>query len=132
MLRIVRRALLLTLLLAILLATLGACTQNESATDAAPTSRSYTLILTDTTAINGFSTKLASWRKERHPHAVLAVSGYPNETKLSLLQRLPWLLQPGVDTLYYDPALAGPDLLLTLQDTLSILSPITTVKLLDY
>jgi hypothetical protein len=132
MLQIVRKGLLFTLLIPFLLATLGACTRNEAAADAAPTPRSYTLILTDTTAANGFTTLLVDWRKDRHFNAVLAVSGYPDETKLSLLQRLPWLLQPGVDTLYYDPALAGPELLLSLRDTLSILSPVTTVKLLEY
>ena len=35
-------------------------------------------------------------------------SGTPEESPASLGQRLPWLLQPGVDTLYYDTRLAGP------------------------
>lgn len=89
-------------------------------------------MLTDTTAADGTALVLAALRNERPARAVLAVSGYPLESPASLLQRLPWLLQPGVDTLYYDPALAGPELLRTLQDTLSMLSPTTTVRPLKY
>ncbi|MEO0733266.1 MAG: hypothetical protein AAFZ52_10555 [Bacteroidota bacterium] len=36
------------------------------------------------------------------------ISGYPGETASELQARLPWLLQPGVDVLLYDPRLAGP------------------------
>ena len=40
------------------------------------------------------------------------VSGAPGgETAPELLGRLPWLLQPGVDLLLYDPRLAGPGVL---------------------
>jgi len=45
--------------------------------------------------------------KEAEGYRML-ISGTPGETQESLLARLPWLLQPGVDVLLYDPELAGP------------------------
>ena len=35
------------------------------------------------------------------------VSGDSTDTAVGLARRLPWLLQPGVDTFYYDHRLAG-------------------------
>ncbi len=65
----------------------------------------YVLLLADTTR---FPISSQTTYRSRWPAAVkLVVSGYGNESPKAILERLPWLLQPGVDTLYViqsDPA----------------------------
>ena len=45
-----------------------------------------------------------------------------------LLARLPWLLQPGVDTLIIDQSISGQAYPQILADTLEVLSPATLLK----
>lgn len=63
----------------------------------------YVLILTNASAD---STDWIRGLKESET-VKYVVSGYEDETPRSLLQRIPWLLQPGVDTIVYDLNLAG-------------------------
>lgn len=65
----------------------------------------YVLAIVDTA--QGEPAWLAQYRANLPDHTTLAVSGYtPNagtqvqEPCFALLSRVPWLLQPGVDTLY--------------------------------
>ncbi len=48
------------------------------------------------------------------------VSGTAGETESELLSRLPWLLQPGIDLLLYDPRLAGRAVLDSLDKRLDV------------
>lgn len=86
-------------------------------------SKTYTLVLTDTS--HHTSDWLAQRRSWNLSHQTIAVSGYAAETDTSLLQRLPWLLQPGVDTLAYDPDLAGQSAVKLLENYLQENSPTT-------
>lgn len=67
-----------------------------------PFSPTYVLILTDTSM--GTSQWVVDYRKEQLNRAKVVVSGFPGEAAAAVLARLPWLLQPGVDTLLIDTA----------------------------
>lgn len=84
---------------------LAACQANTPPPMEASTPSTYVLVLVDTT--DGEPAWLRQYRADLSPTTTLAVSGYtPNagtqvqEQCLTLLSRVPWLLQPGVDTLY--------------------------------
>ena len=62
-----------------------------------------------------------------HQRAKYVISGEASETGISLLQRLPWLLQPGVDTIIYDPGLAGTTVVDSLRQLLMEQSPHTVL-----
>ena len=78
---------------------LASC-QPDQNVEKANLSSTYVLILADT------STQVPPWlinyRKSSLKNNKIVVSGYPAETHNELLARLPWLLQPGVDTLIID------------------------------
>lgn len=65
----------------------------------------YVLVLTDT------SKTIPPWleelRKEETGGRTLVVSGYPGERVAELMTRIPWLLQPGVDSLIIGPDYEG-------------------------
>lgn len=84
----------------------------------------YVLVLTDTVGTDN----AALARLRARPGTTVAVSGSASEPQGRLLNRLPWLLQPGVDTLFYDPDLAGPDLLDSFINRLALSSPNTIVR----
>lgn len=86
------------------------------------TKQAYTLVLTNAPDADW----LISLRHRED--AKIAVSGYADDSPESVLQRIPWLLQPGVDTLIYDPGLAGEGLIDSLEAVLKQHSP-TTVYL---
>ncbi len=81
-----------------------ACSPEKTSLSPAVSTR--VVLLTDST----------KWRTDRwlrlkkqlsdNGHRVL-ISGEADESARSLSERLPWLLQPGVDTFYYDLRLAG-------------------------
>ncbi len=56
------------------------------------------------------------------------ISGYPAETAAEMVERLPWLLQPGVDVFLYDERLAGPAARDSLENALSRLGHPATVQ----
>ncbi|MEO1255983.1 MAG: hypothetical protein AAFY41_14025, partial [Bacteroidota bacterium] len=58
----------------------------------------YVLLLADTS--RNTPRWVTTYRQSVSPQVTVVVSGDPNETTEQILQRLPWLLQPGVDTLY--------------------------------
>ena len=60
----------------------------------------YVLLLADTS--RNTPRWVTTYRQSVSPQVTVVVSGDPNETTEQLLQRLPWLLQPGVDTIYID------------------------------
>lgn len=110
--------------LVISLATSLACTRDKpAAIDGAIRQHTYTLVLIDTT--NSTPQWLAKLRKDSS--RTVAVSGYAGETSKALLQRLPWLLQPGVDTIVYDQQFLGPEIADSLRQKLVKLSPATVL-----
>ena len=98
---------MITRLLALLLSTLmaPACSPKEPA-PARPVTFRKVILLTDSTAWH--SDRLPTLRRNLTATGDrVLVSGDPDETAVTLAQRLPWLLQPGVDAIYYDLGLAG-------------------------
>lgn len=81
--------------------------------------RIYNLILTQDQHRN--TTNIVALRTS--PDAKYVISGYPDETPESLLERLPWLLQPGVDTIFYDPELAGKVVVDSMRNLLAATAP---------
>lgn len=95
----------------------------ERSTKNAIAPQTYTLVLADES-----QAPLPWLTALRHRNdSKIAVSGYADDTPESVLQRLPWLLQPGVDTLLYDPALAGRELIDSLKQALALSSPTTVL-----
>jgi len=64
------------------------------------------VLLTDTTQWTPHSLASCKDSLKNEGYRVI-VSGYPGESAEELINRLPWLLQPGVDMLLYDKNLAG-------------------------
>ncbi|MEM6770866.1 MAG: hypothetical protein AAF597_09805 [Bacteroidota bacterium] len=58
------------------------------------------------------------------------VSGFAGESTTELTERLPWLLQPGVELFIYDEKLAGPDGADSLRSALERLGQDTPVEIL--
>lgn len=83
----------------------------------------YVLILSAETP------ETAPWIKafRKTSTSTYVLSGYPDETAKGLMKRLPWLLQPGVDTLIYDPALAGWEVADSLKKYLQNYAPATVM-----
>jgi len=81
-----------------LIALLTGCAPN--ATTSKELDPTYVLLLADTSLQT--PEWLTAYRRNSAHHVTVVVSGEPGETTDQLLRRLPWLLQPGVDTLYID------------------------------
>lgn len=88
----------------LVLALAPACSPNEPPPP--PPRPVHVVLLADTTAWP--PGRLARLRATRPPGQRLLVTGFPGETTTELLARLPWLLQPGVDTFLYDTMSLGP------------------------
>ncbi len=80
----------------------------------------YVLVIMDTAQDE--SAWLRTYRANLPPATTVAVSGYTQEPCLAILSRLPWLLQPGVDTLYLG---VGESCAKIICDSLSSWSPST-------
>ncbi|PHI19492.1 hypothetical protein CEQ90_12400 [Lewinellaceae bacterium SD302] len=87
--------------------------------------QTYTLVLTNASD--------ADWliNLRGREDTKIAVSGYADDSPESVLQRIPWLLQPGVDTLIYDPNLAGPEIKDSIINLLNTSSPTTVFRKLS-
>ncbi|MEL7160981.1 MAG: hypothetical protein AAFN92_09490 [Bacteroidota bacterium] len=79
-----------------------ACAPQDSSSEP----RKNLVFLTDTTRWPKTEWRAYRDSLEQTNHRII-ISGYPEETATELRARLPWLLQPGVDVLLYDPRLAG-------------------------
>lgn len=114
---------LLPLLLMVFLA--PACAPNDAPPP--PATSQNLVLLTDTalweaTELQHFQDSLATIGYR------VVTSGYSGETAIELTDRLPWLLQPGVDLLLYDDRLAGAPAFDSLLRRVTLLSPHTEVQ----
>ena len=82
-----------------------ACAPNDPVREKAPLVKA--IILTDTTAGRAERIERLYDDLVARGQRVL-ISGEAGETAAGLAARLPWLLQPGADAIYYDEDLAGP------------------------
>ncbi|WP_157500782.1 hypothetical protein [Lewinella sp. 4G2] len=95
-------------LLLFLLHLAPACAPNNDSEATAEPRRTNIVVLTDTADWAPNHLRLLTEQFAKSGSRVLT-SGECGETAAQLIQRLPWLLQPGVDTFYVDPRLAGPE-----------------------
>lgn len=93
------------LTLFVLLNLAPACAPEKETQEASPPKK--VVVLTDSTSWQPGGTVETKVNRLRKEKVRLLISGSPGETGEDLIARLPWLLQPGLDTLYYDANLAG-------------------------
>lgn len=93
-------SLMLKLLPLFVLALLLVNCQTETVQEATPPPSTYTLVLTDTTV--AAPSWLGDYNKKTSLGNKTVISGFPHETPDEVIARLPWMLQPGVDTLLID------------------------------